>query len=989
MKRAFLLSCAFIISIYNYAQLGPITDAPTPNASELARYGNIPVSYYTGKPNITIPICNWNIKGVKMPVNLTYDATGVPMNSLPGWLGHNWSVQAGGVITRTINGQPDEYVYPAGAHLSRPFHNYFHAYGYLKNAMNQSNYIEAIEDSIYNYNSYSDYSPDVFSFNFMGKNGRFFLGNDGLWKVQSDENIEVVFDINDDNNYMRPFIDHFPYSATDMQPKTIKGFMLRDENGTKYYFGGDTNTIEYSLNFAGMGDRERVYPWLANSWYLKKVEDRHGNRLFTLYYGRGKFQIQFYNYFYYHVFSNYRDGIIHVGDSYSSTNSDFPFSIIFNSPVYLGSIEGSDGKSVSFDSSNLKLPLRDIYPGLFQNIYTVYDKLDMFVNNWYYQKYYYLQTDDSQIRQYQYKPDSCNLDVHPLEATCLRKLDGISLIGFSDARDYLFEYSFAGRMHLTGIELSSWEDPDDDDYSIEQARYEFVYNQYNQLSSDYQTTRTDAWGFYSQIDNIVNYGYGTYTLRNVDPVSSQYGMLTAIIYPTGGRSVFEYEQNDYSKCMSLDRQTALSQSGYAGGLRIKSITEYEGQNILSRRTFTYIDPNTGVSSGQLFAAPKNFWNDWDIVYDDGAHSHVNLFQTSSIIPLSNSFGPHIGYSYVKETQFDGSYTIYHYTNIADFPDQTAILKYNTPNNNYNPTPYDRYSECGYKRGKLLDCKTYSSSGEIKLKNEYTYGGDSQSTQYVLSSNLFKENFSISSPAGFFHINGGVFKLYYSKYDLASSVTTTYFENSRKIIDNTYYSKSNVILPVTTGSYQNMVDVRILMAKTITRNGASHVTLYKYPFDIGTSLEQRLSNEQFCLAPLLISESINGTTTKKQRTNYALMQNMILPNNVVEYTGNSINADTLISYYAYNQYAAPTLYRKKGEPFTQLIWEGNGNYIKKMFMGGQLLKEYEYDYDHNITAIMHPNGYIYYYEYDPMGRLKNVRDKNGKLLKKYTYNYKNK
>lgn len=992
MKRIIILLLNFMTSICLLAQLGSITDAPTPNAMEIARYGNIPVSYYTGKPEIFIPICNWNIKGVEMPVRLVYDATGVPMNTLPGWLGHNWSIQAGGVITRAINGQPDEYVYPAGAHLFYPFVNYFQACSYLRNAMNQSNYKDAIEDSIYNASSSSDYSPDIFYFNFMGKSGRFFLGNDGYWKVQSDDNIEVIFNTKDENNYIRPFIDHFPYSNTDMQPKTIKGFVLRDDSGTKYYFGGNTNSIEYSLPFTGMGDRERVHPWLANSWYLTKIEDRHGNVLFNLYYTRGKFSVQFYNSFYYHVYSNYNSGAVHVGDEYSSTNIDFPFSIIFNAPVYLSSIYGTDGKSINFDSSDLKLPLNTIYPGLFQDVNALYNQLDLLVNNWENQKYYYLQTDDPNIRQYQYKPDSCNLYVNPLEATCLRRLDNLFLIGFPGVREFTFNYSFSGRMHLTSVELSSWEDPDDEDFQEKQAKYDLTYKQYDQLSLDYQTTRTDAWGFYSQLDHVFYYGYGSYTLRDVDSISSQYGILTEIKYPTGGRSEFEYEQNDYSKCMSLDRQTVLNQSGYAGGLRIKSITEYDNDistSFSSKRSFIYKDPNTDTSSGQLFALPKYYWDHWEIAYPDNRHSYVTLFQISSIIPLSNSFGPHIGYSYVKEINADNSYKVYHYTNIADFPDQPAILKYNTPNDNNNPTPYDKYCECGYKRGKLLSCYSYSSNDSLIQKVENTYGGDNQLVQNVLASNLFKENFSNNSPGGFFHINGSVYKLYYSKYDLIASVTTTYYGKDRTILDIVAYNKTNRILPVTTGNFQNMVDVRTIDSEVVQRSGFSSVTLYKYPFEIGSNLENKLVNEQFCLYPLQVIETINNTVVKKRRTNFELMQGMILPRSVIEYIGSSNNADTIVAYYAYNQYAAPTRFREKGKPITELTWTQNGNYITKRKIGNRLQTVYEYDYDHNITSITYPNNNVLNYEYDPMARLKSIKNRNGYFLKKYKYNYINK
>ena len=97
---------------------------PTPNATSLGRYGDIKVSLYNGTADINVPIFSLNTRGVKLDIKLEYSSSGVMMNSLPGWIGENWTLSAGGVITRVINGNPDEYIYPKQANISE-FHNYF------------------------------------------------------------------------------------------------------------------------------------------------------------------------------------------------------------------------------------------------------------------------------------------------------------------------------------------------------------------------------------------------------------------------------------------------------------------------------------------------------------------------------------------------------------------------------------------------------------------------------------------------------------------------------------------------------------------------------------------------------------------------------------------------------------------------------------------------------------------------------------------------
>src|ERR1700743_48643 len=82
---------------------------PSANAASLGVYGEIPVSYFTGVPDISIPL--YTVKGnkVSLPISLSYHAGGLRPDIHPSWVGNGWSLQAGGVITRKANGLIDEY----------------------------------------------------------------------------------------------------------------------------------------------------------------------------------------------------------------------------------------------------------------------------------------------------------------------------------------------------------------------------------------------------------------------------------------------------------------------------------------------------------------------------------------------------------------------------------------------------------------------------------------------------------------------------------------------------------------------------------------------------------------------------------------------------------------------------------------------------------------------------------------------------------------
>src|SRR5829696_5186510 len=78
----------------------------SPDAAGIEKFGNIPVSYSTGVPDISIPI--WNIKcgNLDWPVSLSYHAGGIRVDEIASTAGLGWSVNAPGVITRSRLGRP-------------------------------------------------------------------------------------------------------------------------------------------------------------------------------------------------------------------------------------------------------------------------------------------------------------------------------------------------------------------------------------------------------------------------------------------------------------------------------------------------------------------------------------------------------------------------------------------------------------------------------------------------------------------------------------------------------------------------------------------------------------------------------------------------------------------------------------------------------------------------------------------------------------------
>ena len=59
----------------------------TPEAATLNKYGDYSVGYFTGKPNISIPIS----ASEEVPIELSYDASGHKPEQHHGWVGLGWN----------------------------------------------------------------------------------------------------------------------------------------------------------------------------------------------------------------------------------------------------------------------------------------------------------------------------------------------------------------------------------------------------------------------------------------------------------------------------------------------------------------------------------------------------------------------------------------------------------------------------------------------------------------------------------------------------------------------------------------------------------------------------------------------------------------------------------------------------------------------------------------------------------------------------------
>lgn len=1017
-------------------------DVQTPTAASLGKYGDVGVSYFTGNPNITIPLYEMNVRGVKMPISLDYDATGVMPNSLPSWAGQNWTLNIGGVITRTVKGRRDEWKYPK--HIEASFShkpvNYFECHNKLIEYMAEGGNYSKLKDDVANCGY--DYAPDEYTFHFMGKSGKFFLDQDGNWRVQSNDNLEVIYDYNNPSNLIGSLFEKYPYSAAidQEQSKTIAGFVIRDDEGNVYTFGYDKNAIDYTTNFWHMSANEDDETWHASSWYLTKVADRFGNILYKLHYQRGAYIIQVFNAYYNDYVNEKATGMLGASFSYSTSNQFFPYTISISSPVYLQKIEAMDGIRVIVSSENVgsTLATENLYHSLYsEGVQELYRKLVSMVDAWGISQngalvggFYYLQNNKDSLADFRY-PSSDDYDV--LSRARIRKLKYLDIQWARDKTQNYKAYRFCmsqtsnRRLRLDSLMVQN----DAVHYSITtgiNGIYRFKYNQFEKLPEDYLTSCVDHWGYYNgnaykQAD--WSYANNMESFRNPDFNYTPIGILDEIVYPTGGVTDFEYESNTYSKKLSNDRQSISNADGVGGGLRIKSIKSYDSEkkkNLLSQKDYSYNIPGTDKSSGELFASPLYYWKDWSLKCEQkNASYHMTTFHTSSIVPLANSTGVSLGYSYVTETVRDianpGKFHeqhVYHYSNLSDpsVRDQRFTLTFGYVN---QFTPFDEWSELGFKKGVLLNVKSYDGNGKKVKSVGYKYRKDNYLKDYVYTSNLVYECYGNS--AQYSHYLGGVYKLYYPKYDVVEEQDTMFCSNGAKMVTTHTYDKSDVKFN-SWKPYKHQVGLRIVNSEALNRGVFSETNTYSFGnFNASSGNDSILYKGDFYVKPYKTIYTRNGQLVSEETTTYSANKvngkSHLLPKLVTRKNSNNV-VDTLYCYYSYTNTGMPAIYKEKGKPETFLSWAWNDSFLMmvgnayipisitdKQFIDQEACSSYINSFLKGYfghvtgyvwnplfgpTAIILSNGNVNSFKYDSFGRLTSVYDYNNVLLKEYEYNY---
>lgn len=244
-------------------QVSPLTA----NAASLGKYGDIPVSLYTGIPNISIPIHEIRVGSFTLPISLNYHAGGISVDDLSSWVGTGWTLNAGGVMNRRMRGVED--------------------YRMVNSWDQYADEIQTILDpnvspadlsgatSVLN-NARYDTEADIFSISTGTLSHKFFLDVNGDAHGMPARRLQIVPESSVSFNQ-----GNYVYYAR---------WRVRDETGIEYIFGRTLDdpqrpqkdefevTRNESVCGAQSGSREYV-----NTWYLNEIRLPSGESIYFTY----------------------------------------------------------------------------------------------------------------------------------------------------------------------------------------------------------------------------------------------------------------------------------------------------------------------------------------------------------------------------------------------------------------------------------------------------------------------------------------------------------------------------------------------------------------------------------------------------------------------------------------------------------------------------------------------------------------------------------
>jgi hypothetical protein len=221
----------------------------SPEAGSLGKFSEVPVSKATGIPNISIPLHAIEKGDINLNISLSYHSGGNRVDEIASRVGLGWSLNAGGMITRTVRGLPDDN---RNADIQRF-------------RLGQMNGSEAIEYLNSINSGFRDSEPDLYHISLDGISAKIFKGNNSDGWVVAPRNLNLKIE------------------------EDIGGYdwIITNGNGVKYKFlDREITSSTTVVHSPTIPSNDGTFYSGVTSWLLTEIEDTKGNKV-NFYYNSG------------------------------------------------------------------------------------------------------------------------------------------------------------------------------------------------------------------------------------------------------------------------------------------------------------------------------------------------------------------------------------------------------------------------------------------------------------------------------------------------------------------------------------------------------------------------------------------------------------------------------------------------------------------------------------------------------------------------------
>ncbi len=476
------LSLNLVVGQNNAIDL-PEVIKPSPTVANLMQFEEVPISHYTGQPNISIPLFSKGLnKDLGLGLTLQYNTQGIKVDNRSSWTGTGWSLFAGGSISRTVRGGiPDEITKGSSASGKETgvLHNddYWN-YDNLSIPDKEEFNWKAVGSSADRY----DTDPDLYQFNFLNYSGRFAIVKVGSVLtpklISKNANIKIEFNFN----------------ATTY---VISSFTVTDPYGYKYVFDiietTKTHPFSGSTPQGGVGSIPASggsnYFNVNSAWHLSKVKTSNNVELATF--------------------------------NYTSVVEDYTASVSRTTNDITNLLHRTDKLINDYNVSILKPESTISY----NTIQATTKKLSSIVFKDGTSVSYTLSTTAHPETGGKYLTDVIIKDENSVE----NKRFTLTYETTTDTSTSPTSY----RLWLMKVEEKA---------GTLINEYQLAYNNKENLPG-FDSFERDPWGYYSGIWLSVS---GCTTASTYNDHTVKTGLLSSITYPTGGIKEFNFEHNSYS-----------------------------------------------------------------------------------------------------------------------------------------------------------------------------------------------------------------------------------------------------------------------------------------------------------------------------------------------------------------------------------------------------------------------------------------------------------